>query len=110
MSTDPNPWHPMSDPVDLKTIGKLLEETSELTECAASLGKLSAAAARCLIQGVDARHPVTGKINRLWLQDEIADVIANIHLTIERFDLDLRYIDERKTLKTDMLRKWHAMA
>lgn len=50
----PNPWHPISDPVDLKHLGKLSEE----------LGECSAAVARCIIQGIDECEPVTGKINR----------------------------------------------
>ena len=65
---DANPWHPMSDAVDLKHLGKLAEELSEA----------GAAVARCIIQGIDEKEPVTGKINREWLQDELADVIANI--------------------------------
>lgn len=74
---DASPWHPMSDAVDLKHLGKLAEELSEA----------GAAVARCIIQGIDEAEPVTGKINRQWLQDELADVQANIGLVIERFKL-----------------------
>lgn len=93
----PSPWHPMTDVLDIKHIGKLQEETNEL----------GAAAARCLIQGIDEAEPSTGKINRQWLQEEIADVLANIDLCIERFNLDEAAITKRKLRKKDFLRGWH---
>lgn len=51
---DHSPWHPMTDSVDLKHLGKLMEE----------LGECQAAIARCIIQGIDSAEPVTGKINK----------------------------------------------
>ncbi len=98
--SDPNPWHPMTDPVDLKHLGKLGEE----------LGEASAAVSRCIIQGIDAREPVTGKPNKEWLEDELADVLAGVDLNIKRFELDEARILERAKRKTEMLRKWHDMA
>lgn len=97
---DPSPWHPITDPVDLKMLGKLSEE----------LGECIAAVARCIIQGIDEAEPVTGKINRAWLEDEIADVLANAQLATERFYLDIARIEERKRHKMQHLRIWHAMA
>jgi hypothetical protein len=94
------PWIPISDPVDLKHLGKLGEE---LNEC-------GAATSRCIIQGLDGLEPVTGKPNRLWLQDEIADVLANAELVIARFGLDQRAIDDRKALKLAKLSTWHSEA
>lgn len=94
-----SPWVPMTDPRDKKVIGKLLEETGELTS----------AAARCLIQGIDEREPVSGKQNRVWLEDEIADVLAGIRHTINRFKLDERRIAEREKMKFDYLSAWHDM-
>jgi hypothetical protein len=94
-----NPWVPMSDPVDLKILGKLLEE----------LGELSAAASRCLIQGANEAEPVTGKINSDWLAEEIADVKAGLLLTIQRFDLDRAKIDARMVIKYQGLHQWHKM-
>lgn len=95
-----NPWRPMTQPLDLKHIGKLGEE---LNECAA-------AASRCVIQGIDESEPVTGKVNRDWLEDEIADVRANSELVIEHFGLDVAKIAERSERKKKHLRAWHAMA
>lgn len=95
-----NPWHPMADSVDLKHLGKLGEE----------LGECSAAVSRCLIQGIDKAEPVTGKPNREWLEDEIADVAANMELVAARFGLDKERIAERAQRKVAQLRTWHDMA
>lgn len=97
---DANPWHPMSDPVDLKHLGKFAEECNEG----------GAAAARCIIQGIDEVEPVTGKINRTWLEDEIADIMANAELVTQRFDLDRDRMEQRKQRKMAHLRQWHALA
>lgn len=97
---EPSPWHPMTDPVDLKHLGKFAEE---LSEC-------GSAVARCIIQGIDEREPSTGEVNRDWLQKEIADVIANLELVAERFNLDWHKINERTVMKKNHLRKWHSYA
>lgn len=94
-----NPWVPMSSPLDLKHIGKLGEE---VCECGAAIF-------RCVIQGVDEREPVTKKLNREWLQDEIADVLANIELVTEHFGLDMVSIRIRAERKKIHLRGWHSM-
>jgi len=95
----PNPWVPMSNPLDIKHIGKLAEEANEL----------GAAIARCLIQGIDEREPTTGKINRQWLTEEIADVLASIELAVNHFDLPICDIEARKARKIRHLKQWHAM-
>lgn len=95
-----NPWHPMSDPVDLKHLGKLGEE---LNEC-------GSAVSRCIIQGIDEAEPVTGKVNREWLTEEIADVMANIELVMERFDLSWYAMRIRAADKKARLQTWHSMA
>lgn len=95
-----NPWHPMQEPVAVKHLGKLSEESCEL----------GAAVSRCLIQGIDEAEPVTGKINREWLEDEIADVRANSELCIEHFKLDEARIAARVARKKAHLRGWHSMA
>jgi len=89
----------MTNPTDLKTLGKLGEE----------LGECISAISRCLIQGIDECEPVTGKLNRLWLQEEIADVLAGLGLTIERFEPDKDFIQRRVVKKMEQLRVWHAM-
>ncbi len=99
-ATDPlmNPWHPMTDPVDLKHLLKLVEE----------LGEFISATARCGMQGIDELHPVTGKSNREWLEDELADVYANCQLIEERFGVGANPIRIMK--KLEQLRSWHSMA
>lgn len=61
---DASPWRAEPDPIKLAILGKLAEE----------LGELQAAVARCIIQGVDGVHPVTGKPNIDWLREEKVDV------------------------------------
>ena len=92
-----NPWNPITDALDLKRLGKLAEE----------LGECQAAVARCIIQGLDESEPVTGKVNRLWLQEEIADVMANVHLVVERLNLDTEFMADRIDRKIERLREWH---
>lgn len=99
-TADATPWHPMSNPVDVKHLGKLAEE----------LGELSAAVARCLIQGIDECEPVTGKPNREWLEDELADVFAGMQLVVPHFGLNVQRIEERIDRKMTRLRNWHEMA
>ena len=94
-----NPWHPMIRPIDLKHLGKLSEE----------FGEAAAAVSRCIIQGIDEHEPITHKPNRAWLEDEIADVLANVALVIDHFKLDLPRIEARVARKKDHLREWHSM-
>ena len=95
----PNPWNPITSPIDLKHLGKFSEELSEA----------GAATARCIIQGIDEREPETGKLNREWLEDEIADVMANVELVSRHFGLDRRRMEERAARKFTYLRVWHSM-
>jgi NTP pyrophosphatase (non-canonical NTP hydrolase) len=94
-----NPWRPMADPLDLKHLGKLGEEVNEL----------GSAIFRCLIQGIDEREPITHKLNREWLEDELADVLANIELVQKHFALDIPRMLERAERKKAHLRGWHSM-
>jgi hypothetical protein len=95
--SNPTPWKPIINQLDLKYLGKLAEE---LTEAAT-------ATCRCIIQGIDEKEPETGKLNRIWLEEEIADVLANIELVISKFNLNGCIINKRKVLKINYLSKWH---
>lgn len=97
---EPSPWHPMTDPIDLKHLGKFAEE----------LGECTSAVARCMIQGIDECEPSTGEINRDWLTKEIADVICNVELVVEHFNLDWHKINERTVMKRHHLKRWHSYA
>jgi NTP pyrophosphatase (non-canonical NTP hydrolase) len=94
-----NPWHPMSAPIDLKHLGKLAEELNEA----------GSAVARCIIQGIDECEPITRKPNKDWLEDELADVIANIDLVADHFGLDRARMGVRAARKKEHLRGWHSM-
>jgi len=94
---DFNPWRPITDSAPLRRLGKFGEE---LAEC-------SAAVSRCIIQGIDESEPVTGKVNRQWLENEIADVMANIETVIDFFQLDTVAMYRRARLKKDVLIKWN---
>lgn len=94
-----NSWHPIKDSTDLKTLGKLGEEC----------GELSAIVSRCIIQGVQEQEPVTRKYNNVALEQEIADVQANIDLVIQRFSLDTNFIAKRRAEKKEKLLIWHRM-
>lgn len=98
----PSPWVPITDLVDLKHLGKLDEEVAEL----------GAAVSRCVIQGLrnGEAEPVTGKPNKEWLEDEIADVLANINLVQRRFDLNASRIRQRSMKKELHLQEWHSLA
>lgn len=93
-----NPWQPMATP-DLKHLGKLGEELNEA----------GSAVCRCIIQGIDEREPETGKLNRKWLEDELADVLANVDLVVSHFQLDAARMLVRGAEKKRDLRLWHAM-
>ena len=94
-----NPWPPMTNPLDLKHLGKLGEEVNEL----------GSAISRCIIQGLDEAEPITHKVNRHWLEDECADVLANIELVINHFGLDYDRMLIRVERKKEHLRGWHSM-
>ena len=93
------PWKPITNSCDLKHLGKLGEE----------LGEASAATSRCIIQGMSGLEPITSKPNSRWLEEEIADVLANISLVVERFSLDKEFIVKREARKIAQLREWHQM-
>src|ERR1700722_6658988 len=86
-----SPWVPTTDVKQLKLLGKLAEE----------LGECSSAVARCIIQGIDESEPITGKLNRQWLTEEIADVEACINMLIELYDLDDEKINARSMRKIE---------
>ena len=90
-----SPWQPLSRPIDIKHLGKLLEE----------LGEAVSATARVLIQGLDEPNPDGGKLNRQWHEEELADVTANMWLVQRHFGLQKRM--ERIMRKTKQLELWH---
>jgi hypothetical protein len=97
----PSKWIPMTglSLIDAAHLGKNGEEASELARILF----------RIWIQGIDECDPETGKLNRVALAEEIADVEAMNELTIERLGLDRKFIEARRQRKIAMKRAWHAM-
>lgn len=94
-----NPWKPTKDIKEIKVLGKLGEET----------GELSSAASRCIIQGIKEKEPETKKSNKEWLEDEIADVLACSQLAIEKLNLNKDRIMARAEEKKFHLEGWVEM-
>jgi hypothetical protein len=95
-NTEVSDWVPMTNPVHLAVLGKAGEE----------LGELISAKDRCIIQGLDGIDPDSGKVNRDWLTDEVADVAAMLLHIARRFNLDSYAIEERKQRKYVYKGKW----
>lgn len=91
-----NKWTPTTDLLTLRRMGKLVEE----------LGELQSVAARVVIQGIDEIDPGSGKVNRARLQDELADVQAQIGCTVLAFGLDQEYIARRTAEKIRQMAEW----
>lgn len=97
-TTELSDWQPITDKHDLAVIGKLGEEVCEL----------GSALFRSVIQGLDECEPKTHKVNRRWVEEEIADVLALTALAISRLDLDGKAIDERCKRKIAYKLPWFA--
>ncbi len=94
-----NKWTPTTDLMTLRRMGKLGEE----------LGELQAVAARVIIQGIEEIDPSSGELNRLRLENEIADVLAQCGVSIRALHLDYHRILERQAGKEAQMAEWEAM-
>lgn len=92
----PSEWQPTTNKVDLAVLGKFAEE----------LGECVSAVSRCIIQQITEAHPETGKINKEWLEDEIADISALMTHVEQHFHLDLTRIIKRELSKYRFKDKW----
>lgn len=91
-------WVSESDPHKVRRLGKTLEE----------LGELVAVLARCLIQGSGEVDPSSGRLNLDRMQDEMADSLVQMRLTMNSFHADVEKIDERMDTKEREMREWEA--
>lgn len=89
-------WQPITNKHDLAVLGKLAEEVNEL----------GSAISRCIIQGIDECEPETGKPNRQWLEEELADVMALTTIAMQRLNLDVAAIMERRRRKIAYKAPW----
>lgn len=91
-------WEVTTDPLQLRRLGKLGEE----------LGECSAVASRCIIQGINETDPSTRTPNRLRLESELADVMAQIACTIAALGLNNDYIQKRAAQKVEQMQEWES--
>ncbi len=94
-----NPWIPEKDPKVLRRVGKTGEEASELAKVCF----------RITIQGLDGVDPASGDTNRVCLEKEIADVMAQCDLTMAEFDLDLDAVMKRIVQKKQYMAEWERL-
>ena len=92
-------WHVETDAYRIRRLGKSLEE----------LGELVSVLARCIIQGVDEVDPSSGEVNQLRMQKESSDVVAQLSLLVQAFNLDTQAIDNRIEDKIDSMQKWEQL-
>lgn len=92
-------WQPTTDRMLQRRMGKTGEE----------LGELSAVVCRIQIQGIDEIDPSSGKKNRLRLQEEVADVYAQLDETVARLGLDTAEIEKRRQVKRGYMQQWEDM-
>lgn len=92
------PWAPTLTPHQTRRAGKTAEELSEL----------GSVLARIQIQGLDDIDISSGKTNRQRLEEEIADVYAQLRLTVGSFDLDRIAILARVEKKLALMAEWEA--
>ncbi len=94
-----NPWKPETDIVLHQALGKLAEECSELAKIAT----------RCMIQGYAEADPVTEKLNRTQLMEEVADVKAAMRWLFDVLDIPLKGESAREARKFDGFKEWQGM-
>jgi hypothetical protein len=94
-----NPWIPEKHAKTVAVIGKLGEECTEA----------GTAIFRSIIQGVNEAHPETGKVNLVWLFEEMADVTALMAVARKYLDeagiFDSEF-DARVKRKTKHIKAW----
>lgn len=99
--TEPNvtAWYSEKDPLTVRRVGKLAEEVNEL----------GAVASRIIIQGLNEIDPSSKKLNKVRLEEEIADVMAQCELCVEQLDLDQNFIHHRMEIKKLRMGEWEEL-
>ncbi len=92
-------WIPITDRMLQRRMGKTGEECGELT----------GVVCRIQIQGIDEVDPSSGKTNRLRLEEEIADVYAQLDENIARLGLRNDFIQQRRQVKRGYMQEWEEM-
>lgn len=94
-----NKWQLEQSDIIRRRMGKTGEELNEL----------GAVVSRIQIQGIDAVDPGTAKINRDRLEEEIADVYAQLDVDIDALGLDAQAIAKRRARKRAQMYEWEAL-
>lgn len=92
-------WFVEASKKAIRRFGKFGEELNEL----------GAVTNRCIIQGINEIDPSSGKTNKRRLEEEIADVLAQINLSVPQFNLDLAFIQARTAEKERQMAEWEAL-
>lgn len=90
------PWEVCTNKPMQRRYGKLLEE----------LGELTSVVARCTIQGVDEIDPSSGQSNRMRLENEIADVMCQLELTVAALGLNRARMATHQMVKSQQMAEW----
>lgn len=93
---EPSPWRPEKNQTLLALLGKASEEAAELINILC----------RAIIQGIEEKDPKTDVPNIIAIQDEVADMEAQLMLLKEYLDLNRKYIAERANAKFQHKDKW----
>ena len=93
-----NDWTPTTDLLILRRMGKMMEEAGELV----------GVASRAIIQGIEEADPETGRTNRLRLEEEIADVYAQLDATVAALKLRPGFITVRRARKRDLMQQFES--
>lgn len=99
----------LTGPVVLPPLGPFADETRRLLSFGRLLGIAGAAVARCVIQGIDEREPVTGKLNRDWIRESLVIVSATIPTLVATLNFDATAMARRRARKLAHLKQWHGM-
>lgn len=94
-----NKWELAEDPTLRRRMGKTGEELAEL----------AAVVNRIQIQGLDAVDPGSGKTNRQRLQEEMADVYAQLDTNLAVLGLDGPAISDRVMEKQRQMHEWESL-
>lgn len=99
-----NKWQLETSPVLVRRVGKTAEEAAELAKVCA----------RIVLQGIDGVDPSNGKTNRQALLEELADVRAQIEVTMATpamwiTDEEFIAFKRRVRLKKQQMAVWESL-
>jgi NTP pyrophosphatase (non-canonical NTP hydrolase) len=94
-----NKWTPETNQMVLRRVGKTGEECAELSKVCS----------RITIQGLHGVDPESGLTNLEALAKEVADVMAQCEVTIEKMNLPRKFIEGRAAKKVAQMAEWEAL-